>query len=64
MERFQSRGRLVAGVSFDIPGMGYKNPQTGAIEGFEANLARAIEEKLLGAPDRVDLVQVTDEQRI
>jgi polar amino acid transport system substrate-binding protein len=51
-------------VSFDIPGMGYKNPQTGAIEGFEANLARAIAEKLLGAPNRVDLVQVTDEQRI
>jgi polar amino acid transport system substrate-binding protein len=64
MERFQSKGRLIAGVSFDIPGMGYKNPQTGAIEGFEANLARAIAEKLLGAPNRVDLVQVTDEQRI
>lgn len=64
MERFQSRGRLTAGVSFDIPGMGYKNLQTGAIEGFEADLARAIAEKLLGAPDRVDLVQVIDAQRI
>jgi ABC-type amino acid transport substrate-binding protein len=49
MQQFQSRGRLIAGVSFDIPGMGYKNPRTGAIEGFEADLARA---------------QVKDEERI
>jgi ABC-type amino acid transport substrate-binding protein len=64
MQQFQSRGRLIAGVSFDIPGMGYKNPRTGAIEGFEADLARAIAEKLLGAPDRVDFAQVKDEERI
>ncbi|MEA5472826.1 transporter substrate-binding domain-containing protein [Synechococcus sp. CCY9201] len=52
------------GVSYDIPGMGYKNPQTGAIEGFEPDLARAIAVKLLGSGDRVDFVQVTDDQRI
>jgi ABC-type amino acid transport substrate-binding protein len=64
MERFQSTGRLIAGVSFDIPGMGYKNPRTGEVEGFEANLARAVAARVLGAPDRVDLFQVIDEQRI
>lgn len=64
MERFQSRGRFVAGVGFGIPGMGYKNPRTGEIEGFEADLARAIAEKLLGARDRIDFVQVTDEERV
>ncbi len=64
MERFQSTGRLIAGVSFDIPGMGYKHPRTGVVEGFEANLARAVAERVLGAPDRVDLFQVTDEKRI
>ena len=60
----QSDGRLTAGVSFDIPGMGYKNPKTDAIEGFEPDVARAIAEKLLGAPDRVDFVQVLDKDRI
>lgn len=60
----QKRGKVIAGVSFDIPGMGYKNPQTGRIEGFEADLARAITEKLLGAPDRLDFYQITDAQRI
>lgn len=64
MDEIQSRGRVIAGVSFDIPGMGYENPRTGAIEGFEADLARAIGQTLLGAPDRVDFVQVTDEGRI
>ena len=64
MDTFKSRGRIIAGVAFDIPGMGYKNPRTGLIEGFEADLARAIAEKLLGAPDRIDFFQVTDEQRL
>ena len=64
MHMFQSRGRIVAGVAFDIPGMGYKNPRTGEIEGFEADLARAIAKNLLGARDRVDFVQVTNEQRL
>ena len=64
MPAFQSRGTIIAGVSFDIPGMGYKNPRTGLIEGFEADVARAIAEKLLGAPDRIDFYQVTDEKRI
>ena len=64
MLAFQKRGKVIAGVSFDIPGMGYKNPRTGLIEGFEADVARAIVEKLLGAPDRIDFYQITDEQRI
>lgn len=63
MDAIQSKGRITAGVSFDIPGMGYKEP-SGEISGFEADLARAIGEKLLGSADRVDLVQVTDEHRI
>ena len=64
MATFQLRDRITAGVSFDIPGMGYRNPRTGLIEGFEADLARAIAERLFGAPDHIDFLQVTDEHRI
>jgi ABC-type amino acid transport substrate-binding protein len=64
MDAIQSRGRIIAGVSYDIPGMGYRNPQTGLIEGFEADLARAIAATLLGAPDRVEFRPVTDAGRI
>ena len=42
MDEAVSQGRLVAGVSYDIPGMGYRDPQTGQIDGFEADLARAL----------------------
>ncbi|MBW8639420.1 transporter substrate-binding domain-containing protein [Hoeflea sp. WL0058] len=63
-ETAQSNDRLTIGVSYDIPGMGYKNPETGEIEGFEPDVARAITEKILGAPDRVDFVQVLDKDRI
>jgi ABC-type amino acid transport substrate-binding protein len=64
MDRFESRKRLVAGVSFDIPGMGYKNPRTSAVEGFEPDLARAIANDIFGAPDRVDFCPVEDAKRI
>lgn len=40
MDAIQSRGRIIVGVAFDIPGMGYKNPRTGRIEGFEPDRAR------------------------
>ena len=63
-EPSRSGGRLTAGVSFDIPGMGYKNPKTDVIEGFEPNLARAVAKELLGAPDRVAFVRVLDKDRI
>ena len=63
-KRWESTGRLVAGVSFDIAGIGYKDPKTGAIEGFEPSIARAVAEKVLGAPDRVDFVRVLDKDRI
>ena len=64
MNTFLSRDKTDVGVAFDIPGMGCKNPRTGAIEGFEAGVARAIVAKILGAAPHVDFVQVTNEQRI
>lgn len=64
MDAIQASGRVIAGVSFDIPGMGHKNPQTGRIEGFEPDVARAITATLLGAPDRVEFRPVTDAARI
>ena len=63
-ESSQSDGRLTAGLSFDIPGLGYKNPKTGVIGGFEPNLARAVAKELLGAPDRITFVRVLDKDRI
>jgi putative glutamine transport system substrate-binding protein len=64
VDTLRSKGEIIAGVAFDIPGMGYRNPRTDLIEGFEADLARAIAEKLFDACGHIDFFQVTDEQRI
>ncbi len=60
---FLSRDKTLVGVAFHIPGMGYQDPGTGAIEGFEPDVARAIVAKIPEAPP-IDFVHVTNEQRI
>ncbi|MFW2392353.1 MAG: transporter substrate-binding domain-containing protein [Alphaproteobacteria bacterium] len=64
MKDHQAHERLIAGVAFDIPGMGYKNLKTHKIEGFEPGVARAIADILLGADGTLDFTQVTNEERI
>jgi len=63
MDPIQSKGRLDAAVSFDIPGMGFRDPETGKIEGFEADLVRAIAGKYPG-PCAVEFHQAIDDARI
>ena len=64
MALFQSRDRIVAGVSFDVPGLGYKDPATGAIDGFEVDVVRAVIEKLTGGVDHLQFALVKDKDRI
>jgi ABC-type amino acid transport substrate-binding protein len=42
----QNKGEIVIGVKFDVPPFGFKNPQTGEVEGFDVDLGRAVAEKL------------------
>jgi len=53
-----------AGTAFDLPGMGYHNPKTGEMEGFEVEIAKAIAEELLGDPKKIEFVQVAPDNRI
>lgn len=64
MDSLLSPDCLTVGVSFDIAGMAWKDPKTGEITGFEADLSRAIAQELLGSPDRIAFVQVLPDQRI
>jgi len=64
MDHFQSKDRIVGGVSFDVPGLGYKDPRTDKIDGFEVDVVRAVAEKLFGAPGHVDFSLVKDNDRI
>jgi len=64
MEPLQSLQKLVVGVSFDIPGVGFKNPSTGAIEGFEPDVVRAVAALESSALPPLEFVQAVDQQRI
>ncbi len=42
MARLKDAGKAIVGVKFDQPGFGLKNPTTGAIEGFDIEIAKLI----------------------
>jgi glutamate transport system substrate-binding protein len=46
MAELQDRGEVVIGVKFDVPPFGFKNPQTGDVEGFDVDLGQAIADEL------------------
>lgn len=56
--------KLTAGTAFDLPGMGYHNPKTGEMEGFEVEIAKAVAGELLGDPGRVEFVKVAPDNRL
>ncbi|MCS7479593.1 glutamate ABC transporter substrate-binding protein [Umezawaea endophytica] len=64
MERIAARGRLIAGVDQNTYLMGFRNPGTGAIEGFDVDMAREIAKALFGDPNRIQFKVLTSEQRI
>jgi putative glutamine transport system substrate-binding protein len=63
VEAIKARGALKVGVKVDIPKFGYKDPKTGEITGFEIDLARAIAQKIVGDPGKVELQAVTAKTR-
>lgn len=64
MRTIQDRGRLVVGVSADSYLLGSRNPQTGEIEGFDIDMARAVAEAILGDADAMELKVITAADRI
>lgn len=51
----QARGRLVAGVKYDQPGLGQRNPATGVVEGFDVEVAKLVALAIFGgSPADVD----------
>lgn len=46
MGKIQEKGEIVVGTKFDVPLFGYKNPQSGEVEGFDPDLAQIIADRL------------------
>jgi glutamate transport system substrate-binding protein len=54
--RIQDRGEITIGVKYDVPPFGFKNPQSGEVEGFDVDLGRAIAEELGVQPKFVEAI--------
>lgn len=61
LDDIQARARLIVGVKADVPAFGNRNPETGAIEGLEPDLARDLAQRL-GV--ELELVPVVSAERI
>ena len=48
MEKLQTAGKIKVGVKFDQPGFGLKNPASGEVEGFDAEVAYLIAQGIFG----------------
>jgi glutamate transport system substrate-binding protein len=56
MAKLQDRGEIRIGVKFDVPPFGFKNPQTGEVEGFDVDMGRIVAEELGVEPTFVEAI--------
>lgn len=63
-EAVRARGVLRVGVRQDLPRFAYLEPMTNRWDGFEVALARELAAALLGDPSKLELVRVTETQRV
>lgn len=59
LRRIQDRGYIVVAVREDLPGLGYRDPETSRLSGLEITLARRLSQRLFGDPDKVRFRPVT-----
>ncbi|HYI46551.1 MAG TPA: glutamate ABC transporter substrate-binding protein [Actinomycetota bacterium] len=46
MAKLQEKGTIKVGVKYDVPLFGFKNPQSGEVEGFDVDLAQRVADEL------------------
>ncbi|QLY34498.1 glutamate ABC transporter substrate-binding protein [Nocardia huaxiensis] len=64
MARIVANGKVRIGVDQNLYPMGYRNPATGQIEGFDIDIAYEIARDLFGDPTKVELHPIESAQRI
>ncbi|MEV4474017.1 glutamate ABC transporter substrate-binding protein [Nonomuraea salmonea] len=63
MARIRERGVLTVGTKFDQPMFGYKDPVSGRITGFDAEIARLIAKDLTGSERNIRFVETVSRER-
>lgn len=61
--RVQRSGMLTVGIKFDYPLFGFKDPDSGRITGFDAEMARLVAKDLTGSERNVRFVETLPVQR-
>jgi ABC-type amino acid transport substrate-binding protein len=56
LDAIRSAGKLVCGVKFDVIAFGFRNPTSGDVEGFDADLCREIAGALGVEPEFVEAI--------
>ncbi|MFI6510874.1 glutamate ABC transporter substrate-binding protein [Streptosporangium sp. NPDC050855] len=62
MEKIKKRGELIVGGSLDAPLLSQQNPTTGEVEGFDADMGKALAKYIIGEP-KVKIVNSASETR-
>ncbi|QFZ20006.1 glutamate ABC transporter substrate-binding protein [Saccharothrix syringae] len=64
LDVIRARGRLIAGVDQNTYLMGFRDPLSGELEGFDVDMAREVARAILGDPDAIQFKVLTSDQRI
>lgn len=64
MTKIVQRGKLIVGVDQNTFNVGFRDPFTGEIQGFDIDMARAIAQAIFGDPNAIQLRAITSDQRI
>jgi polar amino acid transport system substrate-binding protein len=64
IDRIRARGFLVAGVNQNAYRVGYRDPATGELAGFEIDIVRAIADALFGEPGHVRFAAMDAAHRV
>jgi aspartate/glutamate/glutamine transport system substrate-binding protein len=64
LEAIKKRGKLVAGIRYDVYLFGYKDPSDGQVKGFEIDLMKELAKRMLGSEKKLELKEVTSKTRI
>jgi polar amino acid transport system substrate-binding protein len=64
MAKIAGRGKLIVGVDQNTYNVGFRDPFSGEIQGFDIDMAKAIAQAIFGNPNAIQLRAVTSDQRI
>lgn len=63
LDRIKQRNKLIAGVKFDSPAIGLKDPVTGQLSGFDIEIAKIVANALGLTPDDIEFKEAVTANR-